>query len=74
MEKHEPDSFHGTNLDQMLKDININILYLCGFATEGCIDSTVRIAFSKGYSVILISDCHTTKKTMYGGPDLLFWI
>ncbi|MFH1729940.1 MAG: cysteine hydrolase family protein [Pseudomonadota bacterium] len=63
IEKHNPDSFHGTNLDQILKEKNINTLYICGFAAEGCIDSTVRSAFSKDYKVILISDCHTTTDT-----------
>ncbi|MCP4676519.1 MAG: cysteine hydrolase [Deltaproteobacteria bacterium] len=60
VEKTNPDSFQETNLEKILKESEIEELIICGFASEACVDTTVRSAYSKGYSVILISDCHTT--------------
>jgi len=60
VEKVEPDSFRKSNLEQVLKKLFVEELYICGFASEACVDTTVRSAYSKGYSVILVSDCHTT--------------
>jgi nicotinamidase-related amidase len=32
-----------------------------GYATDFCVDTTVRSAASRDYGVIVVSDCHTTK-------------
>jgi nicotinamidase-related amidase len=58
--KREPDSFQDSKLDQVLDELGVHELVVCGFATEGCIDSTVRSAYGRGYTVTLVSDCHTT--------------
>lgn len=58
--KREPDSFQGSNLADVLDELGIREIIVCGFATEGCIDSTVRSAYGRGYQVTLVSDCHTT--------------
>lgn len=45
-----------------MKELNVAELSICGLATEGCIDSTIRSAYSRGYTVTLASDAHTTTK------------
>jgi nicotinamidase-related amidase len=55
-----PDAFQGSTLDESLRDANITRLVIAGFATEACIDSTVRSAYSRGFAVELVSDGHTT--------------
>jgi nicotinamidase-related amidase len=64
IDKEHPDAFQGSGLDQVLSEAGVEELYVCGFATEGCIDSTVRSAYSRDLpcKVFLLSDCHTTTK------------
>ena len=33
---------------------------ICGFATEACVDTTVRSAWAKGFRVVLAAGAHTT--------------
>jgi nicotinamidase-related amidase len=54
--KHLPSSFEGTNLDKYLKDNNIDELYICGFSSFLCCDTTARYAYHKGYNVNYIED------------------
>ncbi len=58
--KTTPNSFLRTNLNEILKIENIQNLIICGYATEFCVDSTVRGAAALGYSIELVSDGHTT--------------
>ncbi len=58
--KHAPDSFYNTTLQEELKKRNIEKLVIAGLQTEYCIDTSVRSSFSKGYKVILVKDGHST--------------
>jgi len=58
--KTTPDSFHNTELQQILKDHDIASVAVCGYATEFCVDTTVRRAAALGFSVSLVGDAHTT--------------
>jgi len=60
IQKENPDSFLDTLLDEELKKHKINRLIIAGLATDMCIDTTVRSAFSHGYKVILVQDAHST--------------
>jgi len=43
-----------------LEALGVNKLVVCGYASEFCVDTTVRRAAGFGYPVILVSDAHTT--------------
>lgn len=58
--KSTPDSFLKTNLQTLLTDLQVDNLIVCGYASEFCVDTTVRKAASLGYSITLVSDAHTT--------------
>ncbi|ENQ3080091.1 cysteine hydrolase family protein [Bacillus multifaciens] len=60
VEKETPDSFHKTNLREVLQEKGIEHLFICGLQTEYCVDTTVRRAFSEGYKVTLIRGAHST--------------
>ncbi len=60
LQKTTPDSFHKTNLDKLLKSMSTNEIIVLGLQTEYCIDTTIRQAFSLGYDVTLVKDCHST--------------
>ena len=53
------DAFAKSNLDTFLKKHSINRLIMCGWATDFCVDATIRSAVSRGYDVTVLEDCHT---------------
>ncbi|MFC9415122.1 cysteine hydrolase family protein [Bacillus mobilis] len=63
VEKTTPDSFHKTNLNEVLREKGIEQVILSGMQTEYCVDTTTRRAFSEGYKVTLVSDAHSTFNT-----------
>ncbi len=48
--------FTGSNLDVYLRNNKIEKLYLVGYATHVCVESTLRDAHERGYDTFLISD------------------
>lgn len=48
--------FSGSNLDIWLRNNKIEDVYLVGYATHVCVESTMREAHDKGYHPILIED------------------
>ncbi|MFC9448314.1 cysteine hydrolase family protein [Bacillus cereus] len=63
VEKTTPDSFHKTNLSEVLQEKGIEHVILSGMQTEYCVDTTTRRACSEGYKVTLVSDAHSTFDT-----------
>lgn len=55
--KHRYSGFHNTALDTYLSANDISHLLVGGVATEVCVESTVRDAFSRDYRVTVLSDC-----------------
>ena len=58
--KNTPDSFLGTDLNGLLMSQGIKTLYVCGYATEFCIDTSIRRGAAIGYDMVLVADAHTT--------------
>ena len=58
--KTTPNSFLRTNLQELLEQEEVSNIIVCGYATEYCVDSTVRGAAALGYSVQIVADGHTT--------------
>jgi nicotinamidase-related amidase len=60
LDKREPDMFMGTPLAEVLAQLRVDEVVICGFASEACVDTTVRSAFAKGFRVVLAAGAHTT--------------
>lgn len=58
--KTTPDAFLRTNLHQLLQQRQITRLVIAGYASEFCVDTSVRSAAAHGYAVDLVADSHTT--------------
>lgn len=58
--KTTADSFLRTDLAQRLATLGVTQLVVCGYATEFCVDTTVRRAAALGMPVTLAADAHTT--------------
>lgn len=60
IDKTACDSFVDTTLLTQLQALGVAKLYMCGLATEFCVDTTVRSAVSRGFDVVVLADAHTT--------------
>lgn len=58
--KTTANAFLHTELNTYLKQVKASHLLICGYASEFCIDTTIRAAAALDYDITLISDTHTT--------------
>jgi nicotinamidase-related amidase len=55
--KNRVDPFYGTNLDIVLRSINVSTLYLCGVSSDLVVLSAVFSGHDRGYTVHPLVDC-----------------
>ncbi|MES2951319.1 MAG: isochorismatase family protein [Pseudomonadota bacterium] len=55
------DAFQDSALQAHLVEQGIGRMYICGYATEFCIDTNVRRAASGKLQTVVVSDAHTTR-------------
>jgi len=58
--KYANDAFYNTDLETKLKELEVNTLYIAGYATDFCDKSTIQSAIGRDFNVVVISDAHTT--------------
>ncbi len=66
--KTTPDSFHRTELGDILGRHAVADLVICGMHTEFCVDTTTRRALALGYPVVLVADAHTSAGNAHLSP------
>ncbi|MCB5190765.1 cysteine hydrolase [Methylobacillus arboreus] len=59
--KHYPNSFVGTNLDEVLQANGIKSIVLAGFMTHMCINSTAHGGFNLGYAPTIVASATATR-------------
>ena len=57
IDKPGKGAFYQTDLELMLKNREIDTLFVCGVTTEVCVKTTVREANDRGFRCIVLSDC-----------------
>ena len=60
VEKTANDAFYNTTLKNVLEAKGITELVITGFATDFCVDTTIRSALGKNYKITVVEDGHTT--------------
>ncbi len=55
--KRRYSAFFGTDLDLLLRELEVKKLYICGVATNICVLHTAGDAVLRGYDVTVIEDC-----------------
>ncbi|QNU67691.1 cysteine hydrolase [Ruminiclostridium herbifermentans] len=60
IEKNLPSSFKNTNLEKVLRDMEVDTVTIVGYMTQMCCDTTAREAMHMGYSVEFLSDATGT--------------
>ncbi len=68
--KHVPNSFINTGLDNYLKSLKIDTLYVCGMMTHMCVDASVRAAKDLGYQIKLKANACATKGLTIDGKEI----
>jgi len=72
VEKHLNDAFAATALAQRLEAMGAARLVVAGWATDFCVNSTVRSAVSHGYRVVVAGDAHTlSDRPMLDAPTAI---
>jgi nicotinamidase-related amidase len=56
VDKTSAGAFNSTALDQILRNLRIDRLWVTGVVTEGCVELTARDAADRGYHVTLVRD------------------
>ncbi len=54
--KTSTSAFTTTVIDQVLRNLGITTLIVCGVRTQSCVETTVRDAADRGYDVILVPE------------------
>lgn len=56
LSKTSSSPFNSTGIHQLLHNLGVDTLLVCGVVTNGCVEGTVRDASDLGYQVIMIPD------------------
>lgn len=57
VEKQRYNSFYGTNLEILLRGLNVQTLVLTGFASNICVETTARAARDADFFPVVLRDC-----------------
>ncbi|MDF3605443.1 cysteine hydrolase family protein [Paracoccus sp. DMF-8] len=68
--KHHPSSFHGTGLDQMLRDRGVSDVVVIGAMSHMCIDATTRASADSGFATTVIHDACATCDLAFDGKTV----
>ncbi len=66
IEKHFPNSFRETGLQERLTAAGVTELVICGAMSHMCIDATTRAAVDLGFSCTVIHDACATRDLTFG--------
>jgi len=56
LSKTSSSPFNSTHIHQLLINLGIDTILICGVVTNGCVEGSVRDASDLGYKVIMIPD------------------
>lgn len=68
--KDYPSSFLNTDLQEYLKENQIEKLVVAGMMSHMCVDTTVRACQDYGYEVVVVEDACTTKNLKFHGKRI----
>lgn len=60
VEKMHANAFFETTLQNMLMELNVQTLEICGAQTEYCVDTSIKVAHHLGYQVKMLPSLTTT--------------
>jgi len=66
IQKHFPNSFRGTELQDKLDELDVKRLCIVGMMSHMCVDATTRAAFDLGYQCVVLADACATRDLEFG--------
>ncbi|WP_144714807.1 cysteine hydrolase family protein [Curtobacterium pusillum] len=66
LEKHHPNSFIDTGLQDVLDDAGVTELVIVGMMSSMCVDSTTRAAHELGYTCTVVADACAAPDLRWG--------
>ena len=67
--------FYASRLDAVLRDLDVDTLFLAGYASDVCVRMTVMDAYNRGYALFLLADCvHAAREETKTSIDYLCWL
>ena len=66
IQKHFPNSFRGTGLQDKLDEADVKRLVIAGMMSHMCVDATTRAAFDLGFQCVLLADACATRELEFG--------
>jgi nicotinamidase-related amidase len=60
LDKPASGAFTGSGLDEVLRNLDIGHVILCGVSYDGAIESSMRSATDRGYGLVLVPDACAT--------------
>ena len=70
IQKHFPNSFRDTSLQDQLNELDIDEITVCGAMSHLCIDTTVRAAFDLGFRCRVVADACATRNLKFGNTTI----
>jgi len=70
VQKHYPNSFRDTQLQDILAKEKISELIICGAMSHMCIDATTRAAFDIGLDCTVVEDACATRDLVFRGRTI----
>ena len=55
--KHRFGAFYATRLEQLLRMLGTQTLFVTGTTTNACVETTIREAYLRDYDVVAVTDC-----------------
>jgi len=55
--KHRFGAFYATRLEQVLRMLGTQTLFVTGTTTNACVETTIRDAYLRDYDVVAVTDC-----------------
>jgi nicotinamidase-related amidase/catechol 2,3-dioxygenase-like lactoylglutathione lyase family enzyme len=55
--KHRFGAFYATRLEQLLRMLGTQTLFVAGTTTNACVETTIREAYLRDYDVVAVTDC-----------------
>jgi len=66
IDKTSVSTFNSTSIDQILRNMRRDRLWVCGVVTEGCVELTARDARDRGFHVTLVTDgCASSRRAAH---------
>lgn len=70
LRKNFPNSFRGTELEELLLKQGVTKITFAGMMSHMCIDATVRAAFDKGFTCVVAADGCATRNLAHNGVEV----